>query len=291
MQRDVLLTPEGLDKLKDEIEHLSTVKRREVAERIKEAREFGDISENSEYDDAKNEQAMLEARIASLEEKLRSASVINAAELDSNVVRVGSLVSVKDEGSGKSLKYTIVGSTEANPSENRLSNESPVGKGLLGRKKGDTVKVHAPQRQEPRAEDHQDRRRMSEGPTSAGGGGEAEILAARRRKLEELRAAGIDPFPHEFPGVVPIAQAREGHDDLEPGGETETRVRVAGRLAAKRGQGKAIFADLVDRSGRIQLLGPPQRARRGGVRAPARRSTSATSSAPTARSSARAPAS
>ena len=144
MQRDVLLTPEGLDKLKDEIEHLSTVKRREVAERIKEAREFGDISENSEYDDAKNEQAMLESRIASLEEKLRSASVINAAELDSNVVRVGSLVSVKDEGSGKSLKYTIVGSTEANPSENRLSNESPVGKGLLGRKKGDTVKVQLP---------------------------------------------------------------------------------------------------------------------------------------------------
>jgi transcription elongation factor GreA len=144
MQRDVLLTPEGLDKLKDEIEHLSTVKRREVAERIKEAREFGDISENSEYDDAKNEQAMLEARIASLEEKLRSASVIDASELDNNVVRVGSHVTVKDEGSGKSLKYTIVGSTEANPSENRLSNESPVGKGLLGRKKGDTVKVQLP---------------------------------------------------------------------------------------------------------------------------------------------------
>jgi transcription elongation factor GreA len=144
MQRDVLLTPEGLDKLKEEIEHLSTVKRREVAERIKEAREFGDISENSEYDDAKNEQAMLEARIASLEEKLRSASVIDASELDSEVVRVGSQVSVKDEGSGKSLKYTIVGSTEANPSENRLSNESPVGKALLGRKKGDSVKVTLP---------------------------------------------------------------------------------------------------------------------------------------------------
>ena len=144
MQRDVLLTPEGLDKLKEEIEHLSTVKRREVAERIKEAREFGDISENSEYDDAKNEQAMLESRIASLEEKLRSASVIDASELDSDVVRVGSQVSVKDEGSGKALKYTIVGSTEANPSENRLSNESPVGKGLLGRKKGDSVKVQLP---------------------------------------------------------------------------------------------------------------------------------------------------
>jgi len=144
MQKDVLLTPEGLENLKKEIETLSTEKRREVAERIKEARDFGDISENSEYDDAKNEQAMLEARIATLEDKLRSASVIDASELDNEVVRVGSLVNVKDEGSGKSLKYTIVGSTEADPSENRLSNESPVGKALLGRKNGDSVKVQLP---------------------------------------------------------------------------------------------------------------------------------------------------
>jgi len=143
MQKDVLLTPEGLDKLKAEIAYLSNEKRREVAERIKEAREFGDISENSEYDDAKNEQAMLEARIATLEEKLRSASVIDASELDSNVVRVGSVVNVKDDA-GKSLKYTIVGSTEADPSQNRLSNESPVGAALLGRKNGDTVKVQLP---------------------------------------------------------------------------------------------------------------------------------------------------
>jgi transcription elongation factor GreA len=143
MQKDVLLTPEGLDKLKAEIAYLSNEKRREVAERIKEAREFGDISENSEYDDAKNEQAMLEARIATLEEKLRSASVIDASELDSNVVRVGSLVSVKNDA-GKSVKYTIVGSTEADPSQNRLSNESPVGAALLGRKNGDTVKVQLP---------------------------------------------------------------------------------------------------------------------------------------------------
>jgi transcription elongation factor GreA len=144
MQKDVLLTPEGLDKLKKEIEYLSNEKRREVAERIKEAREFGDISENSEYDDAKNEQAMLEARIASLEDKLRSATVIDSSELDSNVVRVGSLVSVKDQGTGKTLEYTIVGSTEADPSQNRLSNESPVGQALLGRKKGDSVKVNLP---------------------------------------------------------------------------------------------------------------------------------------------------
>jgi transcription elongation factor GreA len=144
MQKDVILTPDGLDKLKAEIEYLSNDKRREVAERIKEAREFGDISENSEYDDAKNEQAMLEARIASLEDKLRSATVIDPSELSSEVVRVGSLVSVKDEGSGKSLKYTIVGSTEADPSQNRLSNESPVGKALLGRKRNETVKVQLP---------------------------------------------------------------------------------------------------------------------------------------------------
>jgi transcription elongation factor GreA len=143
MQKDVILTPEGLEKLKQEIEYLSTDKRREVAERIKEAREFGDISENSEYDDAKNEQAMLEARIATLEDKLRSASVINASELSADVVRVGSQVQVKDD-SGKSATYTIVGSTEADPSENKLSNESPVGKALVGRKKGDTAKVTLP---------------------------------------------------------------------------------------------------------------------------------------------------
>ena len=143
MQKDVILTPEGLEKLKLEIEHLSVNRRREVAERIKEAREFGDISENSEYDDAKNEQAMLESRIAQLEDKLRSAQVIDASELDNNVVRVGSLVSVKDDKS-KSFHYTIVGSTEADPSANRLSNESPVGKALIGRKKGDAVSVPTP---------------------------------------------------------------------------------------------------------------------------------------------------
>ena len=143
MQKDVILTPEGLEKLKQEIEYLSTTKRREVAERIKEAREFGDISENSEYDDAKNEQAMLESRIATLEDKLRSASVIDAKELSADVVRVGSQVEVTDD-KGKHLKYTIVGSTEANPSENKLSNESPVGKALIGAKKGDTVTVVTP---------------------------------------------------------------------------------------------------------------------------------------------------
>jgi transcription elongation factor GreA len=144
MQKDVILTPEGLENLKKEIEYLSVEKRKEVAERIKEARDFGDISENSEYDDAKNEQAMLEGRIATLEDKLRSASVIDSSELDNDIVRVGSLVHVKDDTSGKSMKYTIVGSTESNPSENRLSNESPVGKALVGKKRNDDVSVQLP---------------------------------------------------------------------------------------------------------------------------------------------------
>ena len=142
MQKDVILTPEGLEKLKQEIEYLSTTKRREVAERIKEAREFGDISENSEYDDAKNEQAMLEQRIAQLEERLRAATVIDASELSTDVVRVGSAVDVQDDA-GKKQSFTIVGSAEAKPPE-RLSNESPVGKALLGHKKGDTVEVALP---------------------------------------------------------------------------------------------------------------------------------------------------
>ncbi len=144
MPRDVLLTPEGLDKLKNELDYLSGDKRREVATRIKEAREFGDISENSEYDDAKNEQAMLEAKIAQLEERLRAATVIDSSELGTDHVQVGSIVHVKDESTGKSTKFTIVGSAEARPAENRLSNESPVGKALIGHRRGETVSVQVP---------------------------------------------------------------------------------------------------------------------------------------------------
>ena len=144
MQKDVLLTPEGLENLKKEIETLSTEKRREVAERIKEARDFGDISENSEYDDAKNEQAMLEKQISDLEEKLRSARVIDAKSVDTDVVSVGVTVHVKDQKTDKSTKFKIVGSAEANPAESRLSNESPVGRALLGHKRGDTVTVPVP---------------------------------------------------------------------------------------------------------------------------------------------------
>ena len=144
MPKDVILTPEGLQKLKDELDVLTTDKRREVAERIKEAREFGDIAENSEYEDAKNEQAMLESRIAQLQEKLRLASVIETKDLSTDVVQIGSVVHVKDVKTGKSIKYTIVGSAEANPQEQLLSNESPVGRALIGRKRNETVAVKVP---------------------------------------------------------------------------------------------------------------------------------------------------
>jgi transcription elongation factor GreA len=143
MPKDVILTAEGLNQLKSELEYLASDRRREVAARIKEAREFGDISENAEYDDAKNEQAMLEARIAQLEDKLRSATVIDASDLTTDLVRVGSVVHVKDEG-GKATRYTIVGSAESNPAQYRLSNESPVGKALLGRRRGDEVVFSTP---------------------------------------------------------------------------------------------------------------------------------------------------
>jgi transcription elongation factor GreA len=144
MAKDVILTPQGLEELKAKIDFLSTQRRREVAERIKEAREFGDISENSEYDDAKNEQAMLEKQISDLEEKLRHARVIDESEVTSDVVSVGTTVHVKDQKTDKSVKYTIVGSAEANPSQNKLSNESPVGRALIGKKRNEVVSVPVP---------------------------------------------------------------------------------------------------------------------------------------------------
>ncbi len=142
--RETVLTPQGLEELKAKIQDLQTRRRREVAQRIKEAREFGDIAENSEYDDAKNEQAMLEKQIADLEEKLRGARVINEKDVSSDVVNVGVTVHLKDQKTDKSTKFKIVGSAEANPAESKLSNESPVGKALLGHRRGEIVSVPVP---------------------------------------------------------------------------------------------------------------------------------------------------
>ena len=265
MPKDVILTPEGLANLKAELDTLTTTRRREVAARIKEAREFGDISENAEYDDAKNEQAMLEARIASLEEKLRSATVIDASDLGTDLVRVGSVVHVKDDG-GKSTRYTIVGSAEASPGEAKLSNESPVGKALLGRKRGEEVVIATPRGERTLKITKIDVRPSKEPAAVAEQAeGSAELLAARRRKLESLRAAGIDPFPHEFDDVEPIAAVRAAHAGLAQGEETDRSPpgrRTPGG-APRPGQ------DGVPRSGRPLRAdpapGPRRRARPEGM--------------------------
>ena len=142
--RETLITEDGLAKLKQELEHLQTDKRREVADRIKEAREFGDISENAEYDDAKNEQAMLEQRILQLQDRLRRSTVIDEKQVGTDEVAVGAFVHFKDQKSGKSRKFQLVGAAEADPTEDKLSNESPIGKALIGAKKNDIVTVETP---------------------------------------------------------------------------------------------------------------------------------------------------
>jgi len=142
--KEVILTQDGLKKLEDELENLKSVKRREVAERIKVAIGYGDISENSEYEDAKNEQAFIEGRIITLEKMLRNARIINSDDIGTDAVSVGSTVLVKDLEFGDEMEYTIVGTAESNPLENRISNESPVGSALLGKSKGATVDVNVP---------------------------------------------------------------------------------------------------------------------------------------------------
>jgi len=141
--KETILTPEGLRKLEDELGFLKSVKRKEVAERIKQSKEFGDLMENSEYEDAKNEQAFVEGRILTLEGMLRNAKVIDNHDVRSDVVTVGSTVRLHDEA-GIELTYTIVGSPEADPLHDKISNESPVGRALLGKRRGATVTVKAP---------------------------------------------------------------------------------------------------------------------------------------------------
>lgn len=143
-EKEVILTLAGLKKLEDELEHLKTQRRREVAERIKQAIEFGDISENSEYEDAKNEQAFIEGRIMTLEKMLRNARVIDDNDIATDTVSLGSTVTLKDMDFDDQFEYTIVGSAEADPAANKISNESPVGKAILGQVMGSTIEITVP---------------------------------------------------------------------------------------------------------------------------------------------------
>lgn len=144
MSQVILLTQEGHDKIVAEYDELVTVKRKEVAERIKEAISYGDISENSEYDSAKNEQAELEDRIMKLENMMRNAKIIDHNEISDDSVNVGLNVKIKDKASGEVIDFTIVGSTEADPFEGKISNESEVGKQLIGKQVGDVAEVNVP---------------------------------------------------------------------------------------------------------------------------------------------------
>lgn len=143
-EKEIILTQEGYNKIEEELNELKTTKRTEIAERIKVALGFGDLSENAEYDEAKTAQSENEAKIAELEAKIRNAKVINEKEIDTKTVQIGNVVKVHDMEYDEEIHYTIVGSTEVNLAENKISNESPLGKSLLGAKKGDTVEVEAP---------------------------------------------------------------------------------------------------------------------------------------------------
>ncbi|HHU69439.1 MAG TPA: transcription elongation factor GreA [Thermoanaerobacterales bacterium] len=144
INREVILTPEGLKKLEEELDYLKTVKRREIAAKIKIAIGFGDITENSEYEEAKNEQAFVEGRIATLEKMLRNAKVIDDSDIATDMVGIGTKVRVQDVDLGDEIEYTIVGSAEADPTNYKISNESPVGKSLLGKHVDDIVEIDVP---------------------------------------------------------------------------------------------------------------------------------------------------
>ena len=139
-----IITYEGIKKLEEELEYLKTVKRKDIAEKIKVALSFGDLSENSEYDEAKNNQAFVEGRILSLETMLKNASVIDESEISTEKVSVGSIVKIKDYEFDEEVEYTIVGSAEADPMNYKISNESPVGSGLIGKKVGEIMEIPVP---------------------------------------------------------------------------------------------------------------------------------------------------
>jgi transcription elongation factor GreA len=143
-EKEVLLTLAGLKKLEDELKVLKSLRRREVAQRIKQAIEFGDLTENSEYEDAKNEQAFIEGRILTLEKMLRNARIIDGESAATGEVGMGSTVVLRDLEHGDEFEYTIVGSVETDPVDKKISNESPVGKAILGKRKGNVVEINVP---------------------------------------------------------------------------------------------------------------------------------------------------
>src|SRR5579884_2414573 len=229
-EKETILTPEGLRKLEEELEFLKSVKRKEIAERIKQAKEFGDLMENSEYEDAKNEQAFTEGRILTLEGLLRNAKVIDNHDVRSDVVTIGSTVRLVDDA-GEELTYTIVGSAEADPAHDRISNESPVGRALLGRRKGETVTVEVPAGTSRRVRGDVGVRQATGG--SGGGSGTIRSLwSCRRMSASAPWGAGKEKTG---PGPRPLRQESErGRRKGTQGGTCGTVRRREWRAEGRR---------------------------------------------------------
>ena len=225
MDKKNLLTYQGLQKLESELQDLKVVKRKEIAQKIKEAREQGDLSENAEYDAAKDEQRDIEARIEEIEKILRHAEVVVEEEVDLDKISVGCQVRILDCEFDEELEYKIVGSTEANSLKGKISNESPVGKALLGAKVGDIVNVE-----------------------TQAGVLQYKVLEIRREKLQDLQERGKDPFQiTKYDMTHHSMEIKDNFDELE--GKT---VSIAGRMMFKRVMGKASFCNIQDLQGSIQ---------------------------------------
>ena len=253
MEREYKMSAARAQELQEELNYLKTTRSDEVAEQIKVARGFGDLSENSEYDEAKNEQGKLYSRIAELEEILQHVVIVDESNAPTNVVTIGCKVTVADKNGNTMPAYRIVGSQESDPMNGFISEESPFGKDLVGAKEGDTVTVEAPSGAIVYTVQKIERYRradMSEQKTTQQPEQElSEQRRVRREKLAALQAAGEDPFQQtRFDWDAPSAQIKEPFDQMEG-----RAVKVAGRLMSKRGMGKVSFCDLQDRDGRIQL--------------------------------------
>ena len=265
MAQEIKMSAAGLKAVQDELEYLKTVRRKELAEEIKEARSHGDLSENSEYDEAKNTQGLVENRITELEQMVKNAVVIDESELSVENVAVGTHVTILMTGEDETEEYDIVGRTEADPLSGKISDESPVGHALLGKAVGEKAEVLLPTghtveytvlEHHPRSQLSRTREEVMEEQkrNPAAGLSESEQVQVRRQKLADLQAAGHDPFTlTKFPQDAYSADLKEEFKDLPNETDSGKKVALAGRMMSKRVMGKASFAHLRDDKGDIQL--------------------------------------
>ena len=262
MAQEIKMSAAGLKAMQEELEYLKTVRRKELAEEIKEARSHGDLSENSEYDEAKNTQGLVENRITELEQTIKNAVIIDESELSVDNVSVGTHVTIRETGEDEAEEYDIVGRTEADAFNGKISDESPVGHALMGKAVGEKVEVLLPTGQTVEYtvlaithSAHEVGVTMEEQKRNpAAGLSESEQVQVRRQKLADLQAAGNDPFTlTKFPQDAYSADLKEEFKELPNETDSGKLVALAGRMMSKRVMGKASFAHLRDDKGDIQL--------------------------------------